>query len=274
LTRYHPDGTFSHNGVVIDGEVMPGTTYVLQRSKNKTTELALVGEPAYKAVFRMEKHCIRKKVFRWRNFDAKGRRITLEGELLPSAEQYAKNFPGFSLPETLASLIEFQNDYGIENFAEGFAALPDDQGLLKGFCGPEGRLVSRAKDKQFLAALMPLATANGTGSGYFLWNDGGTKRLDEMPVLIFGDEGGHHVVAENLKCLLQIVGADVEPMVDWDEVSYYKTPDHEPSAQIRAYTTWLKETVGVAAAKKPELLVRQAQRKHKRAFDAWLGTLR
>src|SRR3982751_5280671 len=49
--RYHPDGTISHQGVMLDGNIAPNTWYTMQRSRTKTTELALQ-IPEYKAVFR------------------------------------------------------------------------------------------------------------------------------------------------------------------------------------------------------------------------------
>jgi hypothetical protein len=44
-TRFHPDGTYSQKGTLING-VLEGTTYY-QKSENKTTELALT-EPLYR----------------------------------------------------------------------------------------------------------------------------------------------------------------------------------------------------------------------------------
>jgi hypothetical protein len=150
----------------------------------------------------------------------------------------------------------------------------EDKGLLKAFCDPDGEPVaSRAKRKDFLAALLPIGSANGTGSGYFIWNDGTKKKnVADMPVVVFGDEGGYYVVAENLNDLLAIVGADVEPMVDFDGVSYYKTPDHEGSPEIAAFRAWLTAH-GITPAKKPDAIVKKAQAKLKKPFAAWLKTL-
>ena len=60
---------------------------------------------------------------------------------------------------------------------------------------------------------MPFAQATGGGSFYALWSDGQTKTTSDMPVVVFGDEGGAHVVAENVRGLLQLLTYGVEPMV-------------------------------------------------------------
>lgn len=263
-TRFHPDGTYSRKGIDLNGRPAPNEVIYYQKSKNPTTELALT-EPEYKKVFRVEETFIRKGLSKWKNFDAKGRRIELDGTLMPmlAPQSYAKNFRPFSLPDVLARLVEFQNDV-VETFAEGFSLAVDDKGLVKNFCA------SQSKQREFAAAFLPIGDANGSGSGYCVWNNGASKNAGELPIVVFGDEGGCHVVAENLRELLSLVAADVEPMIDNDEVSFYKGPDHEPSPEIAAFRKWLKSNVGITPTKKPTALVRKAQKRHKAAFDAWL----
>jgi hypothetical protein len=265
LERFHPDGTHSHQGITLDGKPMPGTMYLLQRSKTKTTELALQ-IPAYKAVFRMEQFVISKTVSKWKNFDRKGRRIDLEGNLLHHVDpaKYAKNFKPYKLPSILEKLVAFQNDVGSEDFAQGFVLDADDKGLAKGTCDSDGKRM-----KLNLAALLPIAAATGTGSWYFAWDNGTSKRVEAMPIVVFGDEGGQHVVAQNLGELLQIVATDVEPMVNWDEVVYFKNKDEDPSREIGAYRAWLKRELGLAPGK-PKALVAKAQARFEAAFQAWL----
>jgi hypothetical protein len=269
-SRFHPDGTYSRKGIEIDGKAAPGKVIYYQKSKNPTTELAISG-PEYKKVFRVEETYIRKGLSKWKNFDVKGRRIEMDGTLISQLDpkKYAKNFGKLGLPALLAKLVEFQNDVGIEMFAEGFALMEDDKGLFKGSCNPDGkRVASRAKERDFLDALSPIGSATGTGSVYAIWNNG-AKKAEDMPIVVFGDEGGIHVVAERLDDLLAIVGADVEPMIDWDEVSYFKMKDSEPSPDIRAYKTWLAD-VGIKPATKPDTVVRKAQKRYGAAFAAWM----
>ena len=273
-TRFHPDGTYSVKGVERDGHAVPGEVIYYQKSKHPTTELAISG-PEYKKVFRVEETYIRKGLSKWKNFDAKGRRIEMDGTLIPMLDEgeYAKNFGELGLPAVLASLVAFQNDVGAEMYSEGFALQTDNKGLFQGFCAPNGKPVAaKANEKRFLEALLPIAAATGTGSVYGAWNDGKARKVEDMPIVVFGDEGGVHIVAENLEGLLAIVAADVEPMVDWDGVSYFKTPDHEPRPEIAAYRTWLADNVGIKAAPKPDAIVKKAQKRYGEAFKKWMNS--
>jgi hypothetical protein len=193
-----------------------------------------------------------------------------------TAKQYAKNFGKLELPQPLERLLEFQDKLDGETFADGFVLAYDDKALLKGFRGADGRPVaSRSKQKAFLAAMLPIATANGTGSAYFAWSNGNTKNVSQMPVVVFGDEGGCHIVAEDLTRLLQIAAADIEPLITFDDVSYFRPASgYQPSPKIRAFRQWLKKELGVAPAKQPDHVVRAAQRTYKSAFDVWLKRLR
>lgn len=272
FTRLHPDGTYSVKCVQVDGKPVPGEVIHYQKSKNPTTELAISG-PEYKKVFRVEETYIRKGLSKWKNFDAKGRRIEMDGTLIPMLDErkYAKNFGKHGLPAVLAKLVVFQNDVGGEFYAEGFCLQVDDKSLFKGFCAPNGKPVaSKANEKKFLEALLPIGAATGTGSVYASWNDGKAKKVEDMPIVVFGDEGGVHLVAENLEGLLAIVAGDVEPMVGWDRVSYYKLPDHEARPEIGAYRTWLAENVGIKTVPKPDAIVKKAEKRYGAAFKKWM----
>jgi hypothetical protein len=262
LTRFHPDGTISHQGTLLNGQVMPNTTYVLQRSKNKTTELALQ-IPEYKHVFRMEQFFIRKGLSLWKNFDEKGQRITLEGEpffeLVLTPKAYAKNFPGFEVPRELLALIEFQNEVGPENYSQGFSLGTDDKGLLK----------ITSKKREFLSKLMFVADANGTGSDYYFWNDGIAKTLSDMPVVAFGDEGGQFVVAANLREFLSLVSFDVEASVTNEGVDFAKF-EYEARPAIEPFRAWLKQHFGITPPRSANAIVQAAQKKHQARFERWM----
>lgn len=260
--RFHTDGTISHEGILLNGQIMPNTTYVLQRSRNETTELAMQ-IPEYKKVFRMEQLFIRKGESRWKNFNEKGQRIDLEGHLLLTPEKYATNFPGFTLPRALVELVEFQAVFGEENYSECFAIGADSKSFLKIW----------SKNREFLECLMPIGAANGTGSSYCFWNDKPgrkSQKLEDMPVVVFGDEGGVHVVAQNVSELLEILSYDVEASVSHDGVDYTRF-DYEPRPAIKQYRVWLKDVCGIDKPRKPDAIVRAAQAKYKKPFDAWMA---
>jgi hypothetical protein len=45
-----------------------------------------------------------------------------------------------------------------------------------------------------------------------------------LPVAVFGDEGGQHVIARHLPALFQLLTFDSEIKVDWDTVYFYRSP--------------------------------------------------
>ncbi len=162
----------------------------------------------------------------------------------------------------LNSLYELQTDVGSDAYADGFELT--DYGDTSG-------LEAWSVDPEFLNRLVPFAQANASGSIYALWRED-KDDLTSEPVVIFGDEGGQHVVARSLAVLLQIVGYDAEPLVDYDEVSFYRDDDdYEPSSGLDAYVQWLANELGVAPADDPGALVAAAQLEVGPAFDSWVA---
>src|SRR6218665_3794612 len=85
------------------------------------------------------------------------------------------------IPSELEKLINFQNNLsGFECYSQGFGVLIDDK----------SGLATWSEDSAFLDRLLPFAQANGSGSFYTFWNDGTDKPLNQMPIIVFGDEGG------------------------------------------------------------------------------------
>ncbi|SKA28720.1 hypothetical protein SAMN04488128_10321 [Chitinophaga eiseniae] len=82
----------------------------------------------------------------------------------------------------------------------------------------------------FLAQLIPFAQANGSGSFYALWQHNDSTDLNELPVGVFGDEGGEYGVAENLNRFLQLLTIDAEPMI-FDGVNYFR--EQHPTGHFR-----------------------------------------
>ena len=175
-------------------------------------------------------------------------------------QDYKKNFRPHDVPDALAKLLAFD---GTQDgfYSSGFELAVDDKGGLKTW----------SEDPEFLSCLYPIGQANGSGSTYVIWRR--TGELSEAPVVVFGDEGGVYVVAENVAALLRILTFDVEPMVDHESVIYYKDDDHEPSDGAKAYVRWLAkhfDAKPVANAKEVTALVKAAQKLHAKAFKAWM----
>jgi hypothetical protein len=161
------------------------------------------------------------------------------------------------VPE-LNHLKTFQERAGGSYYADGFALTDydDKSGLSSGW----------TDDAEFLAALIPFAEATGSGSFYALWRC--DDRAD-LPVVVFGDEGGQHVVARNVRELLVLLTFDAEPMVDWDEVTFYRSPDDEHSHAHDAYVSWLDEQFGLAPTDDPDAIVKAARSEFGARFTTW-----
>ena len=93
-------------------------------------------------------------------------------------------------------------------------------------------------------------------SNYFWLDYSTTADLNKMPIVLFGDEGGEHILADDLLQLLQILTYDSEPMVDHDKVSYYKDQEqYQPSPRLGGFKEWVKETFNIDSIDNPDEIV-------------------
>ena len=172
------------------------------------------------------------------------------------------------VPE-LNLLKELQDRLGFENYAEGFGLSDynDNYGLAAGW----------SKEPEFLARLIPFAQANGSGSIYALWHldepTGRATDLAALPVVVFGDEGGLHVVARDLRELLQLLALDAEVSVDWDDAHFYTDSEDEHSNGHAEYVAWLARHFRLAAPEDHEALVTAAQEEFGQRFARWAKPL-
>ena len=175
-------------------------------------------------------------------------------------DDYKQNFRPHDVPPTLAKLVAFdatQDGY----WSDGFELTVDDKGGIRTW----------SDNAEFSNALFPIGQANGSGSFYALWLGKGSTDLEAAPVVVFGDEGGVHVVAEDVKSLLRILTFDSEPMIDHRTVTFYKNEDdHEPSGGAKDYVAWLATELDLEPVKNAEDLVAAAQEKHAESFATWM----
>ncbi len=174
---------------------------------------------------------------------------------------FKENFGVTKLPIELEKLIRFQNEQSdFECYSEGFGLMIDDKSGIE----------SWSEDEAFLNKLLPFAQANGSGSIYAFWNNGSSEDLSEYPIVVFGDEGGVQVVAENLLALMQLLTFDSEISVYHDEAYFYKDEEeYEESEGHAAYVIWLKENFNLDPVTETEELIQCAQGKYKQTFDSW-----
>lgn len=183
---------------------------------------------------------------------------------MTNRDEFVQAFAGHTLPRELTALLDFERDELTGNvyYADGFELACDSD---------KGGLRTYSESPQFLAALLPFAQADGTGSEYAFWLGADLSQpLSQVPIVVFGSEGGHHVVAANIGELLQILTYDVEPMVDWDGVTYYKDDGKEPSEGSAIYQSWLSREFSLDPVSDAAAIVSRAQRKHGKAFASWM----
>jgi hypothetical protein len=177
-----------------------------------------------------------------------------------ASDDFATNFGGRTVPEELQKLLAFQTRPGRTRYADGFELVVDDKEGLR----------SWSEEAEFLDALMPFAQANGTGSFHALWVNGPAEP-GQLPVVIFGDEGGVHIVAENVRGLLQMLTFDSEPSVSHAGVSFFKEPDtHRASKGHADYETWLKTELGLDPVDDPTPMIERAQASLQAPFEQWM----
>ncbi|MBB6235582.1 hypothetical protein HDC90_000179 [Pedobacter sp. AK013] len=174
---------------------------------------------------------------------------------------FKQNLDLNEVPPELQKLIYFQNNISsFEGYSQGFGVFIDDKSGLR----------SWSEDENFLKQLSPFAQANGTGSFYAIWNDGTNKTLNQMPIVVFGDEGGVHIVAENILQLLHLLTYDTEIWVDVDEAYFFKDKNsYEESDGLAAYLKWMKGDYNLSQVEEPNILIKTAQEKYKENFDKW-----
>lgn len=189
-------------------------------------------------------------------------------------EEWNQGFDG-NLPEDLWSLLAFiyaHNLYDEGDFSQGFYVNTDDK------IDRHGLQVGWSDNEQFLTQLYPFATANGSGSFYAIWHYDNTLPLDKMPIVIFGDEGGAYVVAENLSKLFQLLTYDADPSVDHDGVFYLRDDDideeYYESNYHDEFVEWVNEKFGLSAVESSEqadAIIAEAQEKFSEQFQTWLS---
>lgn len=178
-------------------------------------------------------------------------------------EDFKKNFDG-QITDELVSLFEINDELGFENYSQGFGLLLDEK---------DG-IASWSEDEAFLDKLMPFAQANGSGSMYVLWNNDSGKSLNELPVIVFGDEGGYHVIAKNIFEFMRLLTFDNEISVDHEQVYFYKDEeDYEESENFSEYINWLKEKFNLdpVTIEDTEAIIATAQKEYKEDFDKWVS---
>jgi hypothetical protein len=177
-------------------------------------------------------------------------------------KDFAKNFPNEVAPDALTKLLDFQNKTSKSDFyASGFELIVNEA---------PGMLETYSEEPDFLKAFSVFAQVSESGSVGAIWHTKDSD-LDNSPIIVFGDEGGYHVIAQNILELMQLLTLDVEPSIDWDGVSMEREEDDPVSPVSKAYKSWLKTNFKLNALKDAEPVIAAAQAKHQKAFEKWMS---
>ncbi|RPE12822.1 hypothetical protein EGT74_04565 [Chitinophaga lutea] len=154
---------------------------------------------------------------------------------------FREQFGIYSVPYDLEKLFEFEKEYGGGSYADGFYLNAIDKTGLKTYSEEEG----------FLNSFIEFATATGGGSIYAIWVI--NENLDKCPIVVFGDEGGIHLVAKNTTDLIHLLGYDVEIFVDWSSAYFYKGGENDNRSEHRdAFLAWSKTNFGLEPVRTDE----------------------
>ncbi|GAA2406822.1 hypothetical protein GCM10010404_76160 [Nonomuraea africana] len=138
----------------------------------------------------------------------------------------------------------------------------------------EPRHDSWSEAPEFLDGFLPFAYANSSGSFYALWRVDDRTDLSALPVAVFGDEGGVHITARDLRELFLQLACDRPLWVDWAGAGFGAYEGYHRDGDGRAHETylaWLDEHVGLTPPDDPNDLVEAAQRELGARFASWAG---
>ena len=181
----------------------------------------------------------------------------------PSLEEFSAQFGKYALPEDLIKLYEFEQEYGSETYSECFGLrITEDKTGIKTW----------SEDEEFYNAFIEFAGANGSGSSYAYWLI--DKDLNNCPIVVFGDEGGIHVVAENTLKLIHLLTFDTEISVDFDNAYFYKDEEYYQENDYKEeFEKWVKKEFGldpIESNEETEEIINEAKVKYKKSLNDFL----
>ncbi|NBE54724.1 hypothetical protein [Streptomyces boluensis] len=130
-------------------------------------------------------------------------------------------------------------------------------------------------DPEFLGRFRVFANANGSGSLYAIWRVDDREDLADLPIVAFGDEGGVHLAARDLRALFQLLACDRYVYVFHEGLSLSdeerdRAKGRGSGEANRRYVTWLKQHFGLDPAEDPDDIVLAAEEEYAERFVAWM----
>ena len=136
---------------------------------------------------------------------------TMKNSITPEIQAV---FGKYQIPNALQLLYAFEAEHGTESYSECFYLKTSTEYNLDNWC----------ESKEFMNAFLEFATANGSGSSYAYWLI--DDNLENCPIVVFGDEGGLHAIANSTPEFMQLLTLNVEISVDWDSAYFYKDDEY------------------------------------------------
>lgn len=155
--------------------------------------------------------------------------------------------------------------------------------------GADSGIDTWSSDPEFLDGFRSFAQANGSGSIYAIWRLDDREDLATLPIVAFGDEGGIHLVARDLRELYRLLGCDrhvyvLPEGVNFSDAHDTDTPDvtatdadtdaatdaFGPSDSHEQYVAWLKRHFDLAPAKDPDAVVAAATEEFAPRLVSWV----
>lgn len=163
------------------------------------------------------------------------------------------------VPKELEKLIEFQN---VRNkfYSSNFEVTCNDGKSMLG---------TYSTDTKFQKSFVGFANADRMGSQYMFWLRDEKALLLDSPIVVFGGEGGFHVIASNLKEFLQLLSCDMDPMISWSSATYFEDEYTAPSDRHEEYLEWLSSN-NILAIENPKPILKKANSQHQDALNEFV----
>lgn len=179
--------------------------------------------------------------------------------------EFRKQFGKHTLPITLEKLIYFSNEVDFDTFSDSFFLNEYDKTGLKTY----------SDHPDFYNSFIEFARANGSGSSYAFWLI--DEDLEKCPIVVFGDEGGIFVVAENLIQLIHLLTFDTEISI-YKNAYFYRDEDdedYEESDTHFEFVDWVEKEFGLSKIEniqQADAITKNASSIYQIKLDAFLTT--
>ena len=177
-------------------------------------------------------------------------------------EDFSAQFGSNGIPEDLKKLYDFEGEFGYENFSESFCLNVIDKTGIKTW----------SENPEFIGSFIEFAVANGSGSSYGYWLS--STDTEKCPIVVFGDEGGIYIVAENTRQFIHLLTFDTEISVYEKAYFYRDDDDYEPSDYKDEFVEWVQENFNLEGLKTNEQtdeIINKAKEKYQESLDDFLG---